>query len=308
MDLERLREFTVLAERGSLQAAAHTLGIPPATLSARIHTFEESLNTRLVAVKGKSLALTEEGRSLLVHARGILSAYRSMTDAVAAASRHSYRRLRIALSETSLPLFLGPFLDQINLTWPGVRIDLLDGSRMPIGESLLSGTVDLYFALLMDSAVPDGLIRYDIARPFHHVLLPKQHRLAQCTSISISDLDGECFILAPNSEEACVRNFQLTNLAAAGIRYRTYDSKTDAVYTKLLVPIGKGVLLMPTPVPDLPPNTVNISVRGLPHPAIPCVFACRQSGNPDVRQFMADYTAFCRDTLRMEGTQGGAAL
>lgn len=306
MDLDRLREFSVLADAGSLKAASERLNVAPATLSARLHAFEHSLNARLISVQGRSLRLTEQGESLLIHAHEILNRYQALTGAVSIASRHAYRKLKIALSETSLPLFLGPFLDQLNLTWPEIRIDLVDGSRMQIAQSLLSGAVDLYFALLMDKSVPDGLIRYDIAQPFQHVLLPSQHRLAQSTSISLADLDGETFILSPNREEACVRNFQLTNLAAAGIRYKTYDSETDAAYTKLLVPIGKGVFLMPTPAPDMPPNAVSISVRGLPYPATPCVFACRRSENPDVSQFMTDFMVFCQNSLK-SGPRGKEA-
>ena len=76
--------------------------------------------------------------------------------------------------------------------------------------------------------------------------------------------------------------------------YSTYDSDTDAVYLGLLVPIGKGVLLMPSPVPNLPPNTVALTVRDLPHPATPCLFACRQSANPDVNEFLTGFAAFIR--------------
>lgn len=305
MDLDRLREFTVLADRGSLHDAALALGISPATLSARIHTFEDSLNAHLVSVQGKSLRLTEEGRSLLVHARDILRAYQSLTEAVSVASRHAYRRLRIALPETSLPLFLGPFLERINQTWPSVRIELIDGSGLPLAQSLLSGEIDLVFALRMDSGAPEGLVRHDIAQPFHHVLLPRSHRLAQRSSLTLADLSGECFILSPGVGEADMRSFQLSNLAASGIRCQTYDSGTDAAHAKLLVPIGKGILLLACPVPDLPPNTVSISVRDLPHPATPCVFACRQSANPDVSEFLADYMAFCRSGLRAAAGQGG---
>ena len=184
-----------------------------------------------------------------------------------------------------------------------MRIDLVNGSRLPLAGSLLRGEVDLYYTLLMDGGVPEGLTRLDLAQPFHHVLLPREHRLARRTSVSIRELNGECFILAPNSEEPCVRNFQLTNLAAAGIAYRTYDSDTDAVYLGLLVPIGKGVLLMPSPVPNLPPGTVALTVRDLPHPAVPCLFACRQSPNPDVHEFLTAFAAFIR-----EASQRGAFM
>lgn len=308
MNLDRLCEFAVLAEYGSFNAAADAFQLAPSTLGARFHAFEDSLDTRLLVAREGVLEPTEAGRILLSHARSILAVYRATAAAVATASRHAYRRLRIALAETSLPMFLGPFLDRINRTWPDVRIDLVNGSRLPLVESLLRGTVDLYCTLLIDDAVPEGLTRLNIAQPFHQVLLPREHTLAQRTSVSILELDGECFILSPNSEEPCIRNFQLTNLAAAGIQYRTYDSDTDAVYTGLLVPIGKGILLMPSPAPNLPPNTVALSVRDLPYPATPCILACRQSANPDVGEFMMSFAAFIREPLRREAAmQGGFA-
>ncbi|MGN1019748.1 MAG: LysR family transcriptional regulator [Aristaeellaceae bacterium] len=308
VNLDRLHEFVVLAEQGSFSGAAGALGLAPATLSARFHAFEESLDARLLAAGPKGLEPTDAGRILLTHARSILGAYQATAAAVAAIPRHAYRRLRIALAETSLPMFLGPFLDRINQNWPDVHIDLVNGSRLPMAESLLRGSVDLYCTLLMDDAVPEGLTRMNIAQPFHHVLLPREHRLAQRTSVSIRELDGECFILAPNSEEPCVRSFQLTNLAAAGIRYRTYDSETDAVYTALLVSIGKGVLLMPSPSPNLPPHAVALSLRDLPHPATPCILASRQSPNPDVHEFMANFAAFIREASRRNAeVKGGGA-
>ncbi|MGN0772218.1 MAG: LysR family transcriptional regulator [Candidatus Ventricola sp.] len=308
MNLERLREFVVLAEQGSLSAAASALHLAPATLSARLHTFEQSMDARLLVSAEGMLVPTEAGRVLLAQAKGILSGYQATAHAVAAASRHTYRRLRIALTETSLPIFLGPFLDRINRTWPDVRIDLVNGSRLPLAESLLRGEVDLYCTLLMDDMVPEGLTHLKIAQPFHHVLLPREHSLARRTSVSIRELNGECFILAPNSEEPCIRNFQLTNLAAAGIQYRTYDSDTDAVYIGLLVPIGKGILLMPSPMPNLPPHTVALSVRDLPYPASPCIFACRQSANPDVSEFLTGFAAFIGEaSRRSSAAEGGLA-
>lgn len=308
MNLERLREFVVLAECGSLSAAAASLSLAPATLGARLRALEESLDAKLLVSAEGALMPTEAGRILLTQARGILAAYRTTADAVAAASRHTYHRLRIALTGTSLPIFLGPFLDRINQTWPDVRIDLVNGSRLPLAESLLRGTVDLYCTLLMDDAVPEGLTRLNIAQPFHHVLLPREHSLAQRTSVSIRELNGECFILSPNTEEPCVRNFQLTNLAAAGIQYRTYDSETDAVYIGLLVSIGKGILLMPSPAPNLPPNTVALAVRDLPYPVTPCVFACRQSANPDVPEFMRGFADFIGEASRRNAAvRGGLA-
>lgn len=48
MNLERLHEFVVLAEQGSLGTAASILHLAPATLTARLRAFEESIDARLL--------------------------------------------------------------------------------------------------------------------------------------------------------------------------------------------------------------------------------------------------------------------
>ena len=71
------------------------------------------------------------------------------------------------------------------------------------------------------------------------------------------------------------------------------------------MPIGKGVLLMPSPSPNLPPNSAALSVRDLPYPATPCIFARRQSPNPDVGEFMAGFAAFIREASHREAAVNG---
>ena len=123
----------------------------------------------------------------------------------------------------------------------------------------------------------------------------KAYNIAAPSSvISIRELDGEQFILYPKTAEPAIRDFQLKNLRDSSIRYTLYESDTSVLFSKLLVPIGKGLLLY-THTLDLPPNTVCIPVTDLPYHASICFFYLKGSTNPDVTAFVKDYLAFTKE-------------
>lgn len=301
MDIQKLSEFAIIGQMGSIRGAAAALGVSPATLTSRLHAFEQELGVDLFGKKG----ITEAGKQLFAQAPEILQRWQAAAKEVTAASQHAYRHLRISLPETIMPLFLGPFLDHLNRTWPQIHIDLLDGTDLSIEDTLRSGEVDVFFAVMIDRQTPPDLERYDVATPHHHLLLPSWHPLAQKNELRLRDLDGEQFILAPNGACACVRNFQLTNLAAGIIRYSLYDSQSTITFSKLLVSIGKGLFLSPSPIPDLPPNTASVMIRNLPYPATPCFFVHKHTDNADAAAFVRDFLTFTKEAPGMKRPMEG---
>lgn len=300
MDLERLVEFVTIAQHGTLKEAADLLGISVATLSARLIRFEEHLGMPLFHRTGSAMVLTSCGKHLLPNALEILSQYQSIQQDMHRAQEHSYNKLRIAITGSSLPLHLGPFLDMLVLDHPDMQLELLDDSRYGIIDGLSSGAVDIYFAPALDEATPRNLFRQVVGSPGEHVLLPRSHPLADRSMISIRELGGECFILYPQTAESAIREFQLKNLRDSGIRYSLYESNTSVIFSKLLVPIGKGILLYTTHMMDLPPNTVCIPVTDLPHKASVCFFYHKTNTNPDVLAFTRDYLAYAKEVTGHE--------
>lgn len=295
MELDRLEEFLILARTLDLKTAAASLGISPATLSTRIRSFEKSLGVSLFVRSGRSLSLTDAGDRLLPNAAELLDSYHQLLQGLHATSRHRYRQLRLGIAGGGLPLYLGPFLDALNQTFPDMRLNLTDDSQYSIAEGLRSGAVDIYFASVMADFQLEGIEKRPMAASNQYVLMPRQHPLAGRNSISIRELDGECFILHPETEEPCIRAFQQANLSAAGIRYSIYEGYAAPVFTKLMVPIGKGLILSPTLAMDLPPGTVSVSVSDLPFPATPCYFYRTGDQNPEVTAFIRDFSRFVKE-------------
>lgn len=65
MDWDDLRYFCVLAEKGSVRAAAQHLGVNPSTVSRRLQAFEEDLGVRLLEKLSEGYGLTAEGERVL---------------------------------------------------------------------------------------------------------------------------------------------------------------------------------------------------------------------------------------------------
>lgn len=300
MDLDRLSEFAALARGGNIKGVAKQLGITPAALSARLRGFEQDLGTELFHRGPGGLELTEAGERLLPSAEEILDNLRQLRGELREAERHRYSRLRIGITGSGLPLYLGPFLDELNLKYPDMSLELLDDSRFSIEEGLRSGEVDIYFASVMRDFEIPGLTKTVVSTSSQYLLLPRSHRFANRTAVSLRELDGECFIPYPRTRESCLRDFQFRNLKASGIDYRIYESETSPLFYKLLVPIGKGLILSPRDVMDLPPNTVCISVSDVPYPAAPCFFYDRAALNEEAEAFVRDYVIFAKEAHRRE--------
>lgn len=300
MDLDRLAEFAAISRLGSIKLAAQELDVSSATLSARLLKFEEQLGSPLFQRSNNGLALTKAGACLLPNALDILETYHQLQQDIQATREHTYHQLRIAVTGSILPLHLGPFLDQLILDNPNIRLEILDDSRYSILDGLQSGEVDVYFAPVMDDFSAPGLVKVPIVAPGHYAVLPKNHRLADRAMISIKDLDQEQFLLYPTTAEPTIREFQLRNLQDSGIHYTVYDSDTAVVFYMLLVPIGKGILLRPTHIIDLPPNSVSMPVSDLPHPATLCYFYSKSNPNPDVQAFVRDYAKYIKEVSARE--------
>lgn len=300
MDLDRLHEFERIAETGSLTAASEELGISVATLSARLRSFENSLSVQLFRREGRALILTDAGRCLLGNAGDILARYRMISDNLKALTEHRYEQLTFAI-DAPFPLHLGPLMDKLILANPSLILRLLDANSPDLWDSLRNGSVDLAFLTTMGSVIPDEFDRRRIAGPTQYAVLPAGHPLSNRPSVSFADLDGETFLLYGKTSNTFARAFQTVNLEASGINFSVYDQDIAQPLIQFLVPAGKGILITPYYLTDLPAS-VQIPLTAAPCPALPWLVSLKEPKNIDVPRFIRDFFAFVQaNPLRLIG-------
>jgi DNA-binding transcriptional LysR family regulator len=71
--LEAMRVFVSVAERGSLSSAARALGLPVASVSRKLTALEKQLGVRLLARSTRRTALSDAGRRYLESCRDVLA-------------------------------------------------------------------------------------------------------------------------------------------------------------------------------------------------------------------------------------------
>ena len=294
MDLDRLHEFERIASCGSVSAAAHELGLSVATLSARLRSFEKSLGIPLFDREGRAVVLTDAGRCLLGNAEDILTHYRSLAGDLRVMGDHRYTRLTIAIDHP-FPLHLGPLMDHLNLANPDMELHLVSTGEMDLHTALLDGSIDLCFISSIEKPAPEGIFGRKISGPSQNVILPAEHPLVNRSVVRLADLEEECFILYEDTSNAFAREFQLKNLEASGIRHTRYDHPVSQPYIQFLVPMGKGVLITPYHLVDLP-NCVEVPLTDVPCPAYPYMLSAVNPPNPDIPRFIRDYLAFARNS------------
>lgn len=147
VDLNKLRTFFVIAERGGVSAAAEKLALSRSAVSHCLTSLESSLGVPLFHRVGKRLVLTREG-GLLRRAYG--DAAGCIGDALEVIGEEASEvrgRIRLGLYPGFSRFRLAGLLDRFLAEHPGAGCRLVHGSRSDLLDGLLEGRLDFALSL-----------------------------------------------------------------------------------------------------------------------------------------------------------------
>lgn len=155
MDLKRLEYFVQVAEFGSFTLSSRFLRIAQPALSRQVRALEVELRQTLFLRNGRGVTLTEPGRRLLEHARGILQQVQrarldleQQRDAVSG-------RLVIGLPPSVSRTLTGPLVRAFRERFPDASFGVVEGLSDHLMEWLAVGRVD--FALVYSGSAPASI-------------------------------------------------------------------------------------------------------------------------------------------------------
>lgn len=143
MDLDDLHIFRSVVREGGVTRAATLLNRVPSNVTTRIKQFEERLGVALFRREGRSLALTEAGRTLLGHAEKLLQ----LADLAERELRGGGVRgtLRLGSMESAAGARLPPILSAFHARYPDVTIELQTGTTRAMLRQLARHEVEAAF-------------------------------------------------------------------------------------------------------------------------------------------------------------------
>jgi LysR family transcriptional regulator, nitrogen assimilation regulatory protein len=143
MDIRNLRLFLEVASNGSVLRTATQLAISPSSVSKAITTLERELSTRLFERTGRGVVMTPAGLALQPRAEAVLAAMDGIQDCLGAAGAPVAGVVQLGIQPSvSWPL-VADLLDQLGRKYPGISLDVFEGTAHQIDEWLAEGRCDV---------------------------------------------------------------------------------------------------------------------------------------------------------------------
>ena len=191
MNEGQIDTFLAAASNGSFSAAAILLNLTQPTVSHRIRTLEEELDTALFVRRAADVALTPAGLAFLPEAEKLKKAYSSARRAIRAYAVR--QQLVIAFPALMVQGRFKAYQAVMRLKTPGIRLQARIINTPEEGPAaLMSGEADLVFADPTQACFSGDEFRFrSLFRSGAYVCVHRGHRLAGKAAAVPEDLAGE---------------------------------------------------------------------------------------------------------------------
>ncbi len=241
MELHQLRYFCAVAETGSFSRAAEQSHVSQPSLSQQIMKLEEELGARLFDRLGRSVRLTELGKTFLPRARAVLRELEAAKGDVVERKDFVGGPVTIGVIPTVGPYFLPPVLTSFSRKFPQAHLTVIEEITPVLLDRLRAGAIDVAILALPIRGHEFETTPLLTERLF--AVLPKNHRLAKRTALSLKDLRSEPFLLLRDGH--CFRDTAVAACDRARLHPQVVFESGQFSSLLSLVGAGMGVSIVP---------------------------------------------------------------
>jgi LysR family hydrogen peroxide-inducible transcriptional activator len=241
MELHQLRYFCAVAETGSFSRAAEQSHVSQPSLSQQIMKLEGELGARLFDRLGRSVRLTDVGKTFLPRARSVLRELEAARGDVVDRKDSIGGPVTVGVIPTVAPYFLPPLLTSFSRRFPQAELTVAEEITPVLLERLRAGAIDV--AIL---ALPIRGHEFEAAPLLTERLfaaLPKSHKLARHRSLSLKDLRSEPFLLLRDGH--CFRDTAVAACDRARLHPQVVFESGQFSSLLSMVGAGMGVSIVP---------------------------------------------------------------
>jgi DNA-binding transcriptional LysR family regulator len=257
--LRDLRTFIAVVENGGVKQAAGALGYSQPTVTAHVQSLEKQLKISVFQRGRHRLRLSEQGQAVLEEAHrlfGHVAIFQTRLEKFRTQVEPAYS-LTIASIEPAATVTLPAILARLckRFRAVNVRVTVLGGDQ--IAEAARLGLID---AALTVATQIDGWVYEPLFREPLVALLHENHHLGRNTSVSLSRLAGEPFLV---SDESCAYRRALERaMSRKSLRLKVGMQIDSISALPAAVTAGLGVAIIPRRlIIDAPKGTKILRIR-----------------------------------------------
>ncbi|MEW5423017.1 LysR family transcriptional regulator [Amorphus sp. 3PC139-8] len=281
----QLEHFLALSEELHFGNAARKLNISQPPLSASLKQLEDHLGFPLMIRSNRSVRLTAAGVVFARHAARLLSQLKQAEVIAAQTAKGATGRLSVGSVPSMLFLDLPAILRQFKDAHPQVELVLHELNTAPQLERVVKHELDVGF--IHDVPRPDVVEECLIETQRLVCCLPREHRLAGRSQISLDQLAGENFLVF--AREYAEANFDRISkiLEEHGLKPYTDYQLRNWFTVVALVGQELGVAIVPAILARMNlGNVVYVDFQGENTEHSISMIWHRESGNEVVREFI----------------------
>lgn len=192
--LALLQLFTLIAEHGSIAAAARHAHISSSLATRKLAALERSLNARLFERTTRSVKLTEAGAVALEWARQTIKTHADITDDLASIIAQPSGIVRLVVNHYAAVVYLPKLIERFSQHFPDIRLSITTTDSM---VNLVEGGYDV---AIHSGRIPDSSVIGIRVRAFRRIVCAAPNYLARHgTPQSIQDLARhDCLVHSTN--------------------------------------------------------------------------------------------------------------
>jgi DNA-binding transcriptional LysR family regulator len=173
MDIQDMRIFARVAAVQNLSAVGSELGLTPGTISKRIQALEDELSARLFDRTTRSIRITEEGATFLIHVERILSEIEAARASVDDRVTKPKGKLRISAPACLGRRYVAPALCEFMREYPEIEVEV------DLGDRPVNLQEDGYDVAIRTGALSDSSLIAKRLAPDRHVIVASPAYLAR---------------------------------------------------------------------------------------------------------------------------------
>ncbi|MFC4801309.1 LysR family transcriptional regulator [Neobacillus sp. GCM10023253] len=243
MDIQKLRYFIEIVEKGSLSQAAIALNMTQPPLSSVIKKLESELDVQLFDRRGKKLILTDTGRLLYNRAKNLIASADIIMNELVELDKGLKGQVVVGCSTNANLTIIPKVVQRINDT-SNIVIKVKEGNTSYILDELRNHRLDV------------GIVRNVFKRDDLHneilfseplmLALPPNHRLLRKKgNVRIEDLKDEKFLLQSTTFGHGISEIIIEECQANGFFPNVIYWGTETLPMLNMVQLGLGIAFFP---------------------------------------------------------------
>jgi len=262
LDLISLRLFVAVCQEKNIARAAEREFITSSAVSRRIAEIEAMVGLPLIQRHARGITVTAAGAAVHRSALAIASKIEALSAELSQFCSGAKGNVRVVANLSSIVQFLPEDIAAFGRLFPEVNIELEEQSSTNAVRTMTERGADFGICNAVGGLDQFESLPYRTDRLF--AMLPKHHRLAEASYLSLADLLSENFV-ALQRGSALMQLLERESAALGAtlntrIRVNSLDAQCRMVH------VGLGVSIVPQHVGELYVDTLDVVLRPLVEP------------------------------------------